>query len=75
MLCALLLTLTGFCYCRISFSGVKLVGGGAIEFLSELYLQNAFEVHQGEVYFLREYNTSALTGPGVIFFSVCSSFG
>jgi len=50
---------------KITFSGVKMVGGGAIEFLSELHLlQNGFVVQQGEVYFQREYNTSALTGSG-----------
>jgi hypothetical protein len=50
---------------KITFSGVKMVGGGAIEFLSELHLpENVFEVHNGEVYFQREFNASALTGPG-----------
>jgi len=49
---------------KITFSGVKMVGGGAIEFLSELHLPNdAFVVQQGQVYFQREFNASALTGP------------
>jgi hypothetical protein len=50
---------------KIAFSGVKMIGGGAIEFLSELHLpEDSFVVQQGEVYFQREYNASSLTGPG-----------
>jgi len=50
---------------KISFSGVTMVGGGAIEFLSELHLsQDGFTVKHGEVYFQREFNASALTGSG-----------
>jgi len=42
-----------------------MVGGGAIEFLSELHLsQDGFTVKHGEVYFQREFNASALTGSG-----------
>jgi len=50
---------------KISFSGVKLIGGGSVDMLSELHLGGSgLVLDNAEVYFMREYNTSALTGSG-----------
>jgi len=50
---------------KISFSGVTMIGGGDLEFLSELNLRSSgFTIKNGNVFFQREFGASAITGEG-----------